>query len=88
MVTTDAGGSYTGSATLPAVPAGTWLTMTSSSSGGRAGRYETSEFSQCVQVQGGGPGGATPVPTLGNAALALLSACVAGLGALRRRRGV
>ncbi|GAD23279.1 IPTL-CTERM sorting domain-containing protein [Acidovorax sp. MR-S7] len=31
---------------------------------------------------------ATPVPTLGHAALALLSASVAGLGFWRRRRGV
>ncbi|BEP92896.1 hypothetical protein GmRootA79_12800 [Acidovorax sp. A79] len=35
----------------------------------------------------GGPGSAVAVPTLGHAALALLSAVVAGLGALRRRRG-
>ena len=35
----------------------------------------------------GGPGGnVAAVPTLGHAGLALLSACMAGMGALRRRR--
>ena len=89
VITTNASGSYAGSAVLPPVPVGTWLTMTASSDG-RAGQYETSELSQCVQVQGGGPGGnpggAVAVPTLGHAALALLSGLLAGAGALRRRK--
>ena len=90
VIATDAGGNYTGSAIVPPAPVGAWLTMTASSEA-PAGQYETSEFSQCAQIQAGGPAGpsgATPVPTLGHAALALLSACVAGLGALRRRRSI
>ena len=46
-------------------------------------------FTLTVAGPGGGPGGSgglTAVPTLGHAALALLSALVAGAGALRRRR--
>jgi hypothetical protein len=82
VVTTDASGHYTGIATLPPVPMGTWLTMTASSEA-QPGQYETSEFSQCVQVQGGGP---APVPTLGHALLALMSALVASGALLGRRR--
>ena len=84
VVTTDAGGNATGSATVASTPVGTWLTMTASASG------ETSEFSQCVQTLAGGPtspgGNAVAVPTLGHAGLALLSGLLAGVGVLRRRR--
>lgn len=38
------------------------------------------------QVPPPGPGGAAPIPVLGSVGLGLLSAAVAGLGALRRRR--
>lgn len=77
-------------ANLPAVPAGQWLTMTATAPNGN-----TSEFSPCVRVvaapgqPGGKPaggGGATPVPTLGPAGLSMLSALLAGMGAVRRRQ--
>ncbi|QNP61018.1 IPTL-CTERM sorting domain-containing protein [Paenacidovorax monticola] len=92
LVNTDASGNYSGSITVPAVPAGTWLTVTSSRSfSGGSPEYATSEFSRCVQVQGGAPvhpggGNVAAIPTLGHAALALLSALV-GLFGLRQRRG-
>lgn len=90
---TDAGGGYAGSIALPPVPAGTWLTMTATRNFSNGNNdFETSEFSQCVQVQGGvagnpgGGGNVAAIPTLGHAALALLSALV-GLFGLRQRRG-
>ena len=75
---------------LPAVAAGQWITMTATSNDG-----DTSEFSRCFQVKGnnnpggnpgGNPGNVAAVPTLGHAGLALLSACMAGVGVLRRRK--
>ncbi|MBO9680546.1 MAG: right-handed parallel beta-helix repeat-containing protein [Acidovorax sp.] len=88
---TDAGGSSTGSIALPPVPAGTWLTMTATRNFSNGNNdFETSEFSQCVQVQGGAPvhpggGNVAAVPMLGHAGLALLSMLL-GLFGLRQRR--
>ncbi|BEP96975.1 hypothetical protein GmRootA79_53600 (plasmid) [Acidovorax sp. A79] len=92
---TDGSGTYTGSINLPAVPAGSFLTMTATHNFGGNNQLETSEFSGCVQVQAGpggpggnpgGPGGPAAIPTLGHAGLALLSGLLAGAGALQRRK--
>ena len=92
MLTTNAAGMVSSSGVWSAA-VGEFVTLTATRDyGGAVGLGETSEFSQCVQVTAGngpepGPGGgAVAVPTLGHAALALLSALVAGVGALRRKR--
>jgi len=91
MMDNGAGGNYSGSIPLPALPAGTVLTMTASGDY-NPGQLSTSEFSQCAAAVSGpvappaGPGGAAPIPVLGPVGLGLLSAVVAGWGALRRRR--
>ncbi|QLA80928.1 IPTL-CTERM sorting domain-containing protein [Acidovorax sp. JMULE5] len=84
---------YTGDVLLPAVPAGSHLTMTATRDFNDAdGSLETSEFSRCFEVPAGpgdggpGNGGAvTPVPTLGHWGLVLLSALLGAMG-LRARR--
>ncbi|MBO9679990.1 MAG: IPTL-CTERM sorting domain-containing protein [Acidovorax sp.] len=92
QLVTDASGNASGSINLPALanPADSYLSMTATSlfSGGGG---ETSSFSACMSVAGGptgpvGPGSPAAIPTLDHAGLALLSAVMAGLGALRRRR--
>lgn len=90
---TDNAGLYSGSIAVPALPAGTVLTMTASADYG-PGQLGTSEFSQCVAAAAGpvappaGPGGAAAIPVMRPTGLGLLSAVVAGWGALRRRREV
>lgn len=84
---------YTGDVLLPAVPAGSHLTMTATRDFNDAdGSLETSEFSRCFEVPAGpgdggpGNGGAvTPVPALGHWGLALLGALLGAMG-LRARR--
>lgn len=87
----DGAGTASGNATWGGAAAGEFITLTATRDyGGAVGPAETSEFSRCVQVAAGnggvGGGGTVAVPTMGHAALALLSALVAGAGALRRKR--
>lgn len=90
---------YTGDVLLPAVPAGSHLTMTATRDFNDAeDSLETSEFSRCFAVPAGpgnggpgnggpGNGGAvTPVPALGPWGLALLSALLGAMGLRARRR--
>ena len=80
---------YEGGVLLPAVPAGSHLTMTATRDFNDAeDSLETSEFSRCFAVPAGpGNGGAvTPVPALGHWGLALLSALLGAMGLHARRR--
>ena len=88
-ITTDSGGTYTGTAALPAVPAGSRVTMTATRDYyDDNNSMESSEFSQCFAVAAGpgGGGSVTAVPTLGHLGLILLSALLGAMG-LRARRG-
>ncbi|WP_028601197.1 IPTL-CTERM sorting domain-containing protein [Ottowia thiooxydans] len=84
------GGQYSGSMALPNLPVGTPLTMTATVDYG--GQFGTSEFSQCVAIQAGpvsnGGSKVAAVPTMGELGLALLSALLLGVGALRAPRSV
>lgn len=87
-ITTDAGGAYTGAAAVPAVPAGSRVTMTATRDYSDSfGTAESSEFSQCFTVAAGpgGGGSVTAVPTLGHLGLILLSTLLGAMG-LRARR--
>ena len=89
----DASGGQHTAQLQPLLP-GTVLTLTATAQQGQSPTGGTSEFSRCLavgQTAGGGnpqPGqpGIAPVPTLGHAALALLSVFVGGLGLHMRRR--
>ena len=88
-ITTDGGGTYTGTTAMPAVPAGSRVTMTASRDYADSfGTQESSEFSPCITVAAGpgGGGSVTAVPTLGHLGLILLSALLGAVG-LRERRG-
>lgn len=72
------------------MPAGSYLTMTATRDSDGGNGFETSEFSACMQVAADDSGpvvtpSPTPVPTLGHAALALLSVLLAALGITLRR---
>lgn len=86
-VTTDAGGAHTGTAAMPAVSAGSRLTMTATRDYQDGnGTKESSEFSPCVPLAAGpGGGSVTAVPTLGHLGLILLSTLLGAMG-LRARR--
>ncbi|WP_423459338.1 IPTL-CTERM sorting domain-containing protein [Ottowia sp. VDI28] len=88
-----ANGGYAGTVGLPAVSAGSYLTMIASRNYNDGQPMESSEFSMCAQVQagpGGNPGGpdnkVAAVPTLGQLSVLLLSLSMAGAGAMQRRK--
>lgn len=88
-ITTDAGGTYVGTAAMPAVPAGSRVTMTASRDYADSfGTQESSEFSPCITVAAGpgGGGSITAVPTLGHLGLILLSTLLGAMGLRARRR--
>jgi hypothetical protein len=87
-INTDAGGTYTGTAALPAVPAGSRVTMTATRDY-NDNNMESSEFSQCIAVAAGPGGGSsvTAVPTLGHLGLILLSTLLGAMGLRARGRG-
>ena len=88
----DASGGQHTAQLQPLLP-GTVLTLTATAQQGQVPTGGTSEFSRCLavgQTAGGGnpqPGqpGVAPVPTLGHAALALLSALIGAAGWRRRK---
>lgn len=87
-INTNVSGAFSGTATLPSLPPGSYLTMTASRVlGSDTGPQETSEFSRCIAVtQGSGEDAISRVPTLDYSVLALLSLALGGLGWRARSR--